>query len=272
MSKDDNGLPRLNLPRLPNSFMRFDLAKQVPWLNTLLRQRGTPIKLTPHVICPCIKPIREGGSGEAVVDCPECSGTGYAYPGDPIEIMAPVMGSGASDSYIPEGTLSTNQIRVVTPSDVTIAEGDRLHLYRTIVPIRHVRRYHARMKGIRLPFDVQDVRSLVTNEPTTLKIRVLNRGTDYQLDRKKNILRFPERGVVWDQSIISGVFMASPYYIIDSLSSAFRGQMSTAFSKDGSEEWVKMPQSCSAVRADIWSGRFEKDVSQRGDVDSGEGS
>lgn len=272
MTKKTLQNPRMTLPKLPASFMRFDLAKHVPWLNNLLRQRGTPLKLTPHVICPCVVPPREGGTGEAVVDCPECSGTAFAYVGDPILIRAPVMGIGAMDSYQEGGTLSTGQIRVVFPSDVTVAEGDRIHLYQTLVAVRHSRRYHARMKGIRLPFDVRDVRTLTTNDPTTLKIAELKRGPHYSLDVDKNVLRFPEVGLVRDQSIVSGVFMAAPYYIIDALTSAFRGQMSSAFSRDGTEEWVKMQQACTAVRADIFFDRFDPDVTERGSVDTGEGS
>jgi hypothetical protein len=263
-------LPKV-APALPFPFMRFDLGKYAPHVDQLVKHRGTPILLTPHVICPCIQPPKQGGTGVPVPDCPECGGTGFSYVGNGDEVLAGVIGVNADDTRLVPGRMDAGQIRVVLPSEVTIASGDRIQLHKSIVPIRYSRKFNKSLGGLRLPFDVRDVKVLTTNRPSTLEIVELERGRDYGLDTDKNILSlFGDR--VADNNVVSGVYMASPYYIVIDLSSAFRGQNTPAFSADGSEEWVKFPQSCTAERADLLAhGRFHHEVSQQGSIDTGEG-
>jgi len=258
-------------PRLPDSFLRIDMGRVLPTLDSIIRHRSTPMIHTTHIICPCITPTRQGGTGEAVPDCPECSGTGFAYPGNGDKIGGVVFGVRADDTHIEVGSVSMGQISVTFPTEVQVAEGDRLHLYRSLVPMRHLRKYKASMRGMSLPFDVQDVIKLVTNEPTTLRIIELVRGKDYTLDITKNFLTFPSDGLVKDNAVVSGVFLAAPYYIIQSLTSAFRGQITRAYSDEAEPEWVKMPQAVIATRSDILAGRFQRDVVARGDAEQGEG-
>lgn len=247
------------------------MGKILPTLDNVIRHRSTPIILTTHVICPCVIPTRQGGTGEAIPDCPECSGTGVAYPGEGIKTGGVVFGVRADDTHIEVGSVSMGQISVTFPTEVQVAEGDRLHLYRSLVPMRHLRKYKAMMRGMSLPFDARDVIKLVTNDPTTLRIIELVRGKDYTLNQENNFLTFPSDGIVKDGAIISGVFLAAPYYVVQSLTSAFRGQLTTSYSKTAEEEWVKMPQAVIATRSDILAGRFQRDVVTRGDAKQGEG-
>jgi hypothetical protein len=183
-----------------------------------------------------------------------------------------VAGVGAQDAHTEEGSYVVGRVNVTFPTSVSPAEGDRLHLYKTIVTMRASRTYKASVGGIRLPFLVEGVRVLTVLDPGTTSLVTLKDGKDYTIDASKSFLAFPKDGIVRTGTVVSGVFWATPYYIIDGMSSAFRGQNSRYFSRVGKDEWVKLPQSATAVRADIFRGRFEPDVSQRGSADAGEGS
>lgn len=263
-------LPKI-VPKLPPKFMHFDLGKYAPYVDQLVRHRATPVLLTSHVICPCIVPPKQGGTGIAVSDCPECNGTGFCYVGNGVETLASIIGVNANDTRSETSRTEIGQIRAIFPSDVTIASGDRIQLYKSIVPIRHSRKYNKALGGMRLPFDVRDAKNVVTKNPRTLKLIELERGPDYTLDVDKNLIAFGG-DKVYDNAVISAVFMIAPYYIITDLPSSFRGQLSSAFSEDGSEEWVKLPQSCTAERSDAWAhGFLHKEVTQSGDLDEGVG-
>jgi len=263
----------VNVPRLPFSFVRVDMGTQLPLVDHVIRQRGTPLSVTPHVICPCIVPAHHGGTGQAIPDCPSCSGTGFAYvETQSFSDVAVVSDVAADDTPSSEGRLTIGAIKLTFPSNVIVGEGDRIKLVKTLVQVRHIRRYKKAVGGIRLPFDVREVRILVTSEPTTDELIPLKQGKDFTFSQKDNLLVFPKDGIVKDNAIVSGVFQALPYYIISQMTSAFRGQSTTAFSSTGEIEWAKMPQSAIAVRADILFGRFQKDVSKVGDALHGEGS
>jgi hypothetical protein len=163
------------------------------------------------------------------------------------------------------------KVRAIFPSEITVASGDRVQLHKSIVPIRYSRKYVESLGGMRLPFDVRTAKNVVTNNPSTNELILLERGRDYTLNVDKNIISFSGNRVR-DNNVVSGVYMASPYYIITDLSSAFRGQTTPAFSEDGLEEWYKMPQSATCERADMLAhGRFHTEVSTKGDLDTGQG-
>ncbi len=272
MSEDNNRFPVSTLPKLPRDFLRLDLAKYMPLFNNTIRQRGTRVRWTPHVICPCVQSPRSGGNGRAVPDCPECSGTGFAYVDDESQIDRVVV-SGVSDNGGPDvgGYRATGVLSCVFPAEMRVSEGDRLQLLDNKMAIRFARTYKQSVGGMRLPFDVQEVKSLVTNDPHTYKILPLKPGADYSLNVDRNYITFNHSSKISDNSRISGVFLAAPYYILHTLGSNSRGQYTTAFSPKGEEEWVDFPQSGQAMRSDLFNGRFEKEVSSSGDADSGEG-
>jgi len=265
-----SGLPKIAPKLLPN-FMRIDLGKYIPNIDQLVRHRATPVLLTPHIICPCVQPPKQGGTGEAVPDCPACGGSWFAYIGDGEEVLAALVGVNANDTRLIPGRAEMGSIRAIFPSDVTIASGDRVQLHKSIVPVRYSRKYVKSLGGMKLPFDVRTAKNVVTNNPSTNELIELERGRDYTLNVEKNtIALFGNR--VSDNSVVSGVYMASPYYIITDLTSAFRGQLTPAFSEDGSEEWIKAPQAATCERADMLAhGRFHKEVSTKGNIDTGEG-
>lgn len=253
---DDEPRDIHDIPKLPLDYLGFDLGMVLPELDVLIQQRGTPVRVVPHVICPCIQSSRQGGTGEAVPDCPSCNGSGFAFTGDGVKMLAVVQGVGSRDTHDATGIVGTGRITVTFTSDVTVAEGDLLHLYKTIIPMRHSRKYNEALRGFPVPFDVKDVRTLVTTDPSDLKLINLSRGRDFTVDVDKNRLYFPDGSRVKDGMNVSGVFMVSPYYVIDSFTAAFRGQLTSSYSSDGSQQWAKMPQSATAVRADLMFSRF----------------
>jgi len=269
-SKKSDRLPVVT-PELPFDFGLVELGDAAADADQLIAHTGVRVLLSHHIVCPCITSVRTGGTGTAIVDCPSCSGTGFAYLDAPDPCTATVQGTRSSDRHDPDGAFAASSITVTFQSSVEVAEGDMLQLYEASVPMRVSRDYKESVGGIRLPFDVLDVRDLVTNN-RMLEIVRLKRGVDYTLNVDENLLVFPKDGKVRDGSTVSGVFLGSPYYIIDALLSSFRGQRTAAFSSDGVRELVRYPTSVTAVRSDYLNGRMQHEVTQKGSADKGEGS
>jgi len=257
----------INIPKLPLDFMRADLGSVAPDLDLLIRQHGQPVDLTPRIVCPCAKPSRSGGTGTADPACESCSGSGLAFlwKSTKKDLRAIVSGAETRKTLTPATPLTQGSIRLTFPSDTDIVEGDLIRLSQFFQTTDLLREYRKTVGGIKLPFDVIDVEHVASYDNLG-KLIELQRGKDYVLDAEKNLLTFPSSGIVADRWTISGRFTIRPYYLVQSIPSVGRGQFSTMYSEDGSEEFVAFPKMVMAGRADGMFGRLNTEVSLMGDA------
>jgi len=257
----------VNFPKLPIDFMRADLGSVAPDLDLLIRQHGQPVDLTPRIVCPCADPSRSGGTGTADPACESCNGTGLAFLWSSTvkDLRAVVTGAETRKQLTPATPLTQGSIRITFPSDTQIVEGDLVRLSSYFQTTDLLREYRAIVGGIRLPFDAVDIEYAASYDNHDRLIE-LERGKDYVLDAEKNLLTFPRSGRVSDRWKISGRFIVRPYYLVQSIPSVGRGQFSTQFSDDGSEQFIEFPKMVMAGRADGLFGRLHQEVSLKGDA------
>lgn len=249
----------LNLVPLNKDFGYLPPKNMVDLMKVLIHQRGIPIIYTHSTTCPCYDTDSFGGKGVPKPNCISCGGLGLYFAEDhSVEFRALVSGGTTAEARNPEGITISGTIDVVIPSEVTVAEGDRIVLKDVHVPIKFMRRYDASTRGMRLPFKPKDVEILVTKyEDPKEQVIVLKKGKDFVVNMDTNTLYFPIGSKVTDKMVVSGEILASPYFIVESIPAAGRGLMSST-EKDA--EYVSLPRRVSAVRADLLLGMNEKFV------------
>lgn len=255
------------LPKLPETFLHQDMGRFMPQIDAMLRQRGREILLTPYLICPCVDPPSSGGTGVPVPDCPTCNGSGIAFNEEASStVLGLVFGTQTEQSQGQTGIMTTGTVNITFPSDIIVSEGDRVKLLDAPQEHRLLRKYNKATKGIRVPMDIQSVVGIAIREDGG-GIRMLKAGQEYYFHDDRNLITFPDEGPVQHGTVFSLDAIVLPWYIIESVPSVGRSIRTSYFSEDGTEmQSFRLPTTCRAVRADIYFGRFEKEVSHAGDA------
>lgn len=246
---------------LPKSFLYYGPGLFLGHLDVLIEQQGVRVVHTHGVACPCHETQQYGGTGAAVPDCSACHGVGLAFIEDEsAETRALVSDIDEKET----GNLPAGAVRVTFPSGFVVAPGDRLVFPDVALPIALMRKYRARVGGIRVPFTVLDVEAIATKrrDPKS-PLMPLKRGKDYTLDTSKRLITFPSGSVVTDGMVVSASFMATPDYIIEEAPKAYRSRMSNLLP---GASVIQLPKFVYAIRADALIGTRYREVSGKGDV------